>query len=338
MYRYNLRMKRVSNKKPIERRKKARGSNKLASSLRAAVSTKEMCQSCSKDLRGAERALFVEEEIGRIFCSEACIANYFSPEVARLEKEYFKRLSPRDLSNDERQSLAHLRWITLQEPDEIWREKTLTGDYRYTLISEFQPESKRIWCICICLFLRNEPSFLYLAFATRNAAMANLYRKGERVQLKEGEPSTARQSMATTAVSAEELSSKAIDGLADEWTEEETIRAQLKKERRSDDIPNNEFELYNMYVEKTLSDPDEVWSLKKKNESTLKVFHFIRYCVDEDPGTWYIIVARETEDAEEIEILESFPTRDSKLVENYRRDHQELGRAHSNDSIQHQVH
>ena len=194
-------MRRAPSKKSIERRKNprksaARGSKSASPSASPSVSlqnslphastekvqsTEELCQNCAKDLKGSLRALFVEEEIGRIFCTESCIASYFTPEIERLEKGFFKRLSPSDLSSDEREQFAHLRWITLQEPDEVWREKTIAGDYRYTLISEFEPSQKKVWCICICLFLRGEPSFLYLAFTTLNAAMSNYYRKGEQL-------------------------------------------------------------------------------------------------------------------------------------------------------------
>ncbi|MEO7161335.1 MAG: hypothetical protein ABI041_00300, partial [Bdellovibrionia bacterium] len=52
---------------------------------------KELCENCSKDLSRTERALFVEEEVGRIFCSESCIAAFFTPDITRLEKEYFRR-------------------------------------------------------------------------------------------------------------------------------------------------------------------------------------------------------------------------------------------------------
>jgi hypothetical protein len=145
-------------------------------------SGEEFCENCLKDLSQIDRALFVEEEVGRIFCSETCIAAYFTPEISRLEKEYFRRLSSNDLSAEERDHLSHLRWMTLQSPDEVWREKTLSGDYRYTLISELQPEDRAIWSVCICLFLRGEPSFLFLAFQTKNAAMVAAYRKGERVE------------------------------------------------------------------------------------------------------------------------------------------------------------
>ncbi|MCM2278275.1 MAG: PBECR2 nuclease fold domain-containing protein [Oligoflexia bacterium] len=323
-------MKRSSNKKAIERRKRSRGrkAGGRTQSSRAKPASNEICANCSKDLTGNQRALFVEEEVGRIFCSEDCIATFFTPEIERLEKEYYRRLSPSDLPASERESLAHLRWITIQEPDEVWREKTLTGDYRYTLISEFQPGNKKIWSVCICLFLRGEPSFLYLAFPTRNAAMVNSYRRGERVQwirpAAEGSRLPRDGTLGMLNPQGDEQGPS--DRLADSWTEDETYRAQISQERRSDDIPAEEFELYHGCVEETLSEPDEVWSVQTTEDpESPRIFHFIRHYPDDKPAVWYVIVARELVEEEQIEILDAFPTRDSGLVERYRRGEREVG-------------
>src|SRR5947209_5313584 len=111
-------MKRASTKKGPERskkpRRKAEASRKSVAARapqsvkqqarKSAIPDQEACRNCNKDLSGNQRALFVEEEIGRIFCTEECIANYFTPEVERLEKEYQKRRSDNDLSADERES------------------------------------------------------------------------------------------------------------------------------------------------------------------------------------------------------------------------------------------
>ncbi len=316
-------------KKQTERRKRPRKAKssrpskaapkvETKSSKKPAVSSEtEACYSCSKDLKGHERALFVEEEIGRIFCSEECIATYFTPEIDRLEKEYFKFLSPNDLSATEREKFSHLRWITLQEPDEVWRQKTLSGDYRYTLISEFNPTNKPIWCVCICLFLRGEPSFLYLAFPTKNAAMVNHYRRGERVEWVKP-PAQPNRIAPNTQESA-----PATDGLADSWTDAETLRAEVNQFRREDDIPESEFPLYESCLEETLEAPDELWTIESEEE--FRVYHFIRYYPEEQPGSWFVIVARETDDPEQLEILDSFPTKDSELVERFRHGRQELG-------------
>jgi hypothetical protein len=298
----------------------------------------EFCRNCSKSLEKEDRALFVEEEIGRVFCTEKCISAYFTPEIERLEKEYYRRLSANDLSKEDRENLAHLRWVTLQEPDEVWREKTLSGDFRYTLISEFQPGTRKVWCICLCLFLRGEPSFLYLSFATKNTAMANHYRRGERVQWVKGEAEARRAKTEADGIEivpasglAEQgsgaSSEQGSDRLAAPWTEDEMFRAQAIQERRDDDIPPEEFSLYQSCLEETLETPDEVWTYisSSKGKDPFAMYHFIRHYPDEDPGVWYVIIARETDDEEQIEILDAFPTRDAELVHRYRKGEQEVG-------------
>jgi len=304
-----------------------------STALAANKSTKkatEVCRNCSRDLGGDQRALFVEEEVGRIFCSENCIADYFSPEIQRLEKEYFRRLSSSDLTGEEREKLAHLRWVTLQEPDEVWREKTLAGDYRFTLISEFQPDHRKVWCVCICLFLRGDPSFLFLAFPTRNAAMVNHYRKGERVTLGRVEKKHKARSQTKGKVESLPQGEVPTDGLGTEWTEDETYRAQISQDRDSGDIPPSEFGLYHNCFGETLEEPDEVWNLK--SDSVLKIYHFIRHYPNEKVPMWFIVVAREVEDDEQIEILDAFPTRDSMLVDRYRQGNQEIGAVDSRPS------
>src|SRR5262249_16264387 len=92
-----------------------------------------------------------------------------------------------------------------------------------------------------------------------------------------------------------------------------------------DDIPAEDFGLYEACIEETLEAPDEVWSVQLGGEEAAKMYHFIRYYEDQKPGIWFIIVARETDNEEEIEILDAFPTRDSSLVDRYRRGEQEVG-------------
>jgi hypothetical protein len=339
-----------------ERRRKARASRaperparKRASPPAAEAVAQETCQNCAERMGTQSRALFVEEEVGRIFCSERCIAAFFTPEIERLEKEYHRRSGASDLTREERDGLAHLRWVTLQEPDEVWREKTLTGDYRYTLISEFQPGNRRVWCVCICLFLRGEPSFLYLAFPTRNAALMSQYRRGERIQWplrarkgreKAAQPQAqahvddhpAPDSADTTAEAELPSASELGDRLANPWTEDETLRAQLISERSDDDIPPEEFGLYQSCMDETLEAPDEVWAFQAGGEDSARLYHFIRNYPEESPGVWFIIVAREAsapaeepEEEDQIEILDAFPTRDAALVDRYRRGEQEIG-------------
>ena len=274
----------------------------------------EICWNCQKELIEDSRVLFVEEELRRIFCSEACISDYFLPETEKLEKDYLDRLSPGDFSADEREVLAHLRWITLQEPDEAWCQETSEGDLIYTLISEFRPGKKRVWSVCVCLCLRGEPSFLFLAFTTRDQTLMNFFRRGDKQDWSQRNHAPSMDSQLPV-----------VDGLANSWTEDETIRAELGHQRREDDISVEEFELYQGCLDSTLQNPDEVWSRVLFEENERKLYHFIRYFPEENLGVWYLVVAKETDEGDQIEILEAFPSRDHELVQRYRSGSQEVG-------------
>jgi hypothetical protein len=312
------------------------------------------CASCAADLRKGDRALFVEEEVGRVFCSEECISTYFTPEIEGLERDLDRhRQRARDLTNEERESFSHLRWVTLEQPDEIYRQKLPSGDFKYTLISEFQPGDRRVWCVCQCLFLRGEPSFLFLAVPTQDAALVAHYRVGERVTLsrpdsaaagkdarEKTEKPLAAESEGDEAGAGEELPQlSGSDGLADSWTDEETIRARMRKIRSNRDIPENRFEEYEASVGQTLESPDEVWSsalvslapveetveTEEREEGEQdgsgqnpRLYHFIKAYSEEKPDYWYVVIARDTQEEGQIEILDSFPTNDSKVVESLR--------------------
>ena len=101
-----------------------------------------------------------------------------------------------------------------------------------------------------------------------------------------------------------------IDRLADSWTEDETVLAQLNKGRSKDDIPPHEYGLYQTCLEETLQGPDEVWSHDSAGDDPKQLYHFIKHYAEEKPGMWFVIVARETDEEEQIEIIVS--PRDSK--------------------------
>jgi hypothetical protein len=331
-------MKKAAKKAPVERRKHPRRARNTAKTEAASAPVRrtkaakpernlrdvsalsisaEHCTSCGKGLQSEDRALFVEEEVGRIFCSEDCITQNFQTEIDAIEKEYFKHRPKDDLSPDEREQYAHLRWITIQEPDEVWREKRASGDYRYTLVSQFKPGSKAVWCVCICLFLRGEPSFLYMAFPTKSKALVERFRRGERAQFESAE------SMEVSEGSEDE--GDRTDGLAgDGWSQSETLRAEIHGTRRAGDIPAEEYGLYEKLLEKTLEQPDELWILESKDDGEPDRYHFLKLFPDEDGGPiHYIVVAQESEQSEHLEIVEQIPTRDATIAAQYRQGRQE---------------
>ena len=267
-------------------------------------------------MRTQERALFVEEQVGRVFCSEKCIVSFFAPEIERLEHEYFKRLSVMDLDASEREKLAHLRWMTLQHPDEVWRERTLGGDDRFILISTFQKKNAPIWSVCMSLFLQGEPSFLYLAFVTNNPTLVDYYRCGEKLPPEKNIVSKSSTSPPESA----------LDRLADSWTDGDTLEAQLHLYRTKEDVPESDFSLYNKCLAETLQSPDEVWNWQSQDQVGPCLYHFLRYYPDEVQPIWYIVIARDANE-EQVEIINAFPTKDLSLVDRYRCGVQEMGEA-----------
>ncbi len=272
------------------------------------------CSMCGSDLRLHEKALFVEEEVGRTYCSEGCITEYFSDDIQQLEKKYVKLRGKTDLTGEEREAVAHLRWITLQEPDEIWCEVQPSGDYRYTLISEFEPERTKIWMVCVCLFLRGEPSFLYLAFPTKKRAVIDKFRLGEKIERVEEKAPIAEENPISE--------NDRIDRLAESWTEDETLRADIQKRRNVSDIPMAEYSLYEHLSDPTLEAPDELWVQESDDGAEPDQYSFIRYFPNEGTagkGLWYVITAVETEESEQLEVRSQMPTSDPDLVKQYRR-------------------
>lgn len=304
----------------------------------------ETCINCGKKLPVSARALFVEEEIGRIFCSESCIVGYFSPEISTLERAYFKRLNETDLPVSDRENLGSLRWKTLKEPGEVWCEKMPSGDHRYTLITEYKFKGQKIWNVCICLFLRGEPSFLFLAFPSKLRQLVDAYRTGEQLELgykkkpkvmdaevvlaEVGDPTEGDSAQAREGGAAEDQAGEGrFDGLGTPWTSDETQRASRIQKQKPGDIPEKDYTQYQRHLEETLQVPDEVWMIQGevKTKSHLKTYHFLRHYPETEKGLWYVVVAREVGDDEMIEIIDAFPTRNTDLVEQYRRGKREIG-------------
>jgi hypothetical protein len=267
------------------------------------------CVECGKALPASSRAIFVEEEVGRVFCGEQCIVKHFQPQISALEKEFVEASRGDDLTGDERASLSGLRWRTLSEPQEIWQMRTTQDDILYTLISEYYWENRKVWNICLTLMLRGEPSFLFLAFTTSSPDVAELYRRTERVQ----------------RIVAKTNQNQPTDQLGEPWTEDEMLRARLSGRRRMSDIPKEDFMHYQYRFDETLQSPDEVWSIHMGSHGGAKLFHFIKRFKDEKEAYWYVVVAKETEDPEQIEVMEVFPTRDETYIQQYRGGVQEMG-------------
>jgi hypothetical protein len=279
------------------------------------------CTECDKKIAAKEQALFVEEEVGRFFCSESCIVANFTPDIQKLEREYGKHVSANDLTSEERERFAHLRWMALEQPDEVWVEKVASGDSRYTLISEFKPEKKAVYSVAICLMLRGEPSFLYLAFVSSDRYLVDAFRKGEKLKVVRKNslnPEPGQEAKPPVDVIN---AGSTEDRLAEPWTEADSVRASIIRNRGGDDIAVEDFGFYQNCLEETLQEPSELWSYLPK--AAKRAYHFIRR-YDHDKNFWYVVIAKDTADETQIEIVDAFPTNDEKLIQMCRHGRKEI--------------
>jgi hypothetical protein len=285
------------------------------------------CWQCDQDIPNRAHAYFVEEEVGRLFCSESCITDAFQPDIQKLEKIYQNFSSQPDLSDAEREKFSDLRWRSLEQPNEVWMEKTVHGDHRYTLIKVENIEGKPVAAVAVCLMLRGEPSFLFIAFVTANAQLVDDFRRGDRMQIiqRDAEGNAERGAAGGHTVPSQDANApmanlalyQGPDRLAEGgWNEDDSIRVLLTQTRKKTDIPDDEFKQYEHCLEETLQSPNELWSYQIAAKR--KAYHFIKK-YDFDAGSyWYVIIAKDADDVSQIELSDAFPTNDPDLVERAR--------------------
>jgi hypothetical protein len=158
--------------------------------------------------------------------------------------------------------------------------------------------------------LRGEPSFLYLAFVTGDRNLVDVFRRGD--QMKVIRENSLSESSSDPAAVQPESTPPISDRLAESWTESDSIRALLVKGRKENDIPPEDFGFYQKCLEETLQNPNELWSYLPK--SAKRIYHFIKH-YEHDTPFWYVVIAKDTTDETQIEIIDVFPTRDHELIE-----------------------
>lgn len=284
------------------------------------------CNQCDNLIPARDKAYFVEEDVGRLFCSETCIVAAFRPEIEKLERLYGRYVSGTELTADQREQLSYLRWKCLEEPTEVYCEQTVARDKHFTLIREEKFEGKKVWGVSVCLMLRGEPSFLFIAFVTGDQALVNAFRRGEKmeIQLKEKkENSDSAGDWQTKDEGGDGETASDGDRLAESWTMDDAVRASIVKARKKNDIPEEDFAFYQKCIEETLQTPSELWSYAAgQQKKSKKAYHFIRRYEHDDPF-WYIVIARDADDPSQIELIDAFPTRDAGLVTRVRHGSQE---------------
>lgn len=284
----------------------------------------EFCANCRASLSELDRVLFVEKEIGRCFCSEDCIREYFQPTVEQMEGELGKLRSAQDFSEIERKKLDHYRILTLQDPDEVWLNQAESGERYFTFISRFEHGSQKFTYVSVCLTIDGIPSFVFLAFPTCDEDLVDQYRRGQ--DLKVRDP-IADPSILPSTYEIE----KRLDEQRTKQMAKEDLEKLAQEQRHPQDIPKDSFEKFETYVDPTLDDPDEIWTFTDADNISWYTF-ISRHHLDpshDKPNSrtssgeqfTMIVVCRNTAQTglKELQVVFAFPTLDPAFVQQFRR-------------------
>jgi len=267
-----------------------------------------------------ERVLFVEKEIGRCFCCEDCIREYFQPTVQHMQEELGRSRSESDFTDHESGRLAHYRLLTLQDPDEVWLEETESGERRFTFVSHFRHGDEQFSYVVVCLTIDGEPSFIFLNFPTRDQELVVAYRRGRDLrvndELQDDEALREEEPLAPELAAAAEPVRKALED-PENMSEWERLYAEA---RQPGDIPLEDFAQFGEYVEPSLDDPDEIWRFYDDDGNPWLTF--IAAFPDEEGGSFRMIVVcqpKKEQGQPSLEMVFAVPTVDASLVQRFRR-------------------
>ncbi len=263
----------------------------------------DFCQRCRVPLGPDDKVMYVEEGTNRFFCSEKCIREYYDPASEFYRKELAELRDPHDIPDAEFQKYESYAPLCLSNPDEVWFEETEHGDGFYFFIGNYTNEGGRFSYVVMCFCLELEPTYIIMAFPTRDKKLVEVFRRGEQVDM-----------------AAEEEASEPVTTAAKETLLEnqgKALEEEMLRWRSKDDISPDEFEEYSHYLEQTIEGPDEVWELQDEKESAI-----LTLIGSPEDGLTYIVICTldgGMEGQESWRVLYNFPTRDPALVQRYRR-------------------
>jgi hypothetical protein len=273
------------------------------------------CENCRKELELDDQVFFVEDATGDYFCSEECIQEYYGPVSAHYFQQNLSMRDPHDIPSTEFEKYEKYTSLCLEKPKEVWADDGEGGERYYFYISEFSDVGGTFHYIVMCYCLENEPTFVLLAFPTRDKALANAYRKGKKIDLRfeavESKPPVEQASAG--GIQGASLDERGI-----------ALKEEMLKNRIKSDIKPDEFEEHSFLLEETIENPDEAWEMDSGDERD----SLLMLITQHDEKLHYIVICARDQNKENQatwRVLYHFPTGDPGLVQRYRRGNQREG-------------
>lgn len=272
------------------------------------------CYECKKPVDNIEDLLFVEAASTRSFCSEKCIEKHFSPMTnffEGIEKKLRKKYAVETES-----CLDFLSDVTIMEksmtsPDEIWCHENGIKEEIFSFIKKVSiKDEKPFYVIVLCTIFDTYPGYVLLSTITESKFLMEEFRIGTEVDLEEhfseGE-----------SIDGVDITNDEVENIEQKKSE---ILANHVSLHSPADIPVENYELYNDYIESTMDSPDEIFKTQDKAGDT--IYTYIKAFDKEGVSFYYFVLCMRidsaSEDSQELIIpVLNFPTVDGELYKSY---------------------
>jgi len=276
-----------------------------------------LCNCCRKEIVDLPDLLFVENDSSRYFCSENCIEKFFTPLVSHYNalEDNLRREVGVTKDNDST-ALDYLGDSAVMDrllytPTEIWVDRNVAGEEVYHFLSLIEGvDNGPLYGVVVALVREFSPSFILSATVTKSLELFNKYRLGMKIDdissyLKRG---------------GEQISEMALD--EEIFNSVERLKSELLAThlelRSENDVPYEDFYLYEECLSKTMENPDAVYYHQLHGQELLS---YMKSGSGKHGAFFYIVIClRLADDAAENNLVVpvfSFPTIDGDLYQQF---------------------
>ncbi len=240
------------------------------------------CDHCRGQIPVLDQGYMVEEKTCRLFCSESCIVKYYDPLIDLLandEKQYRKKNNINEKLEISEAKQRKLLSSVLEQPDEIWSCSDQLGCEYFFQIKKVSTQPT--WMILVCFRFKQKPSFILHHVLTHSSQMMQYYQKGTLVT--QNEEIVDDQALTNEEIIVPEKFMEQVESLRSSFL------ASILSKRDEQDIPIEDFHLFEEYIEPTISQPEEVFEYEDKSGHL--VHAFIRDFEKMDDCFFYIVLS-----------------------------------------------